>query len=337
MKRTTRRLVFGAIGVVAAVTIFGAGGLLYYAFATLPAVSGPIAFSVKAGSSLRSAAEQMAQAGALRHPELFVAMARLLGEAGNVKAGSFELEAPLSPYRLLRRVTRGDYTLAAITLVEGWTFKQVRAALDAHPQVRHDTAGWSEAEILQRLGLEAPSAEGLFFPETYHFSEGTSDLAILRRAARLMDSHLAALWAERAPDLPLATPYEALILASIVEKETARPEERPLVAAVLANRLRRGMKLQADPTVIYGLGEEFDGNLRKRDLQRDTPYNTYTRPGLPPTPIAIPGLASLSAAVNPARSDVLYFVSKGDGTSHFSRTLPEHDRAVSRYQKAGRR
>jgi UPF0755 protein len=213
----------------------------------------------------------------------------------------------------------------------------MRGALNAHPALRHDTPALSDSEILARLNIFEPAAEGWFFPNTYHFSNGTSDLAILRRAHQLMRSHLQAQWDARKPELPLATPYEALILASIIEKETGINTERPLIASVFVNRLRLGMRLQTDPTVIYGLGETFDGNLRKRDLLADTPYNTYTRAGLPPTPIAMPGLDSLKAALNPADSDMLYFVSRGDGTSHFSRSHLEHDRAVTKYQRGGRR
>jgi len=286
---------------------------------------------------LRGAAQDMERAGVLRDPERFIAMARLLGEAGNIKAGNYELTEPVTPYQLLQKVTQGDVTQVAITFVEGWTFRQMRKALDEHPDVTHATRGMNYSEVLQRLGIKEASPEGLFFPDTYHFASGNSDLRVLRRAYRMMQSHLQARWVARMPDLPLATPYDALILASIVEKETGREEERPLIAAVFVNRLRKGMLLQADPTVIYGLAEAFDGNLRKRDLLADTAYNTYTRAGLPPTPIAMPGLASLAAALKPPDSDALYFVSRGDGSSHFSRTLREHERAVTKYQRSGRR
>jgi UPF0755 protein len=279
----------------------------------------------------------MERAGALREPALFIVMARLVGETRNIKAGNYELTEPASPYRLLQKLVQGDVTQATVKFIEGSTFRQMRASIDEHPGLAHTTRGLADEEILQRLGIEESSPEGLFFPDTYHFASGSSDLRVLARAHRLMRSHLEARWTERASDLPLATPYEALILASIVEKETGREEERPLIAAVFVNRLRKGMLLQADPTVIYGLGEAFDGNLRKRDLLKDAPYNTYTRAGLPPTPIAMPGLASLAATLNPPASDALYFVSRGDGTSHFSRTLSEHERAVTKYQRSGRR
>ncbi len=313
------------------------GWLAYYANSALKPVQTPLQFSLSAGSSLRSAAQQMTAAGMLDEPGPFIVLARLLGKAGNIKAGNYEVEGRITPLGLLRKITEGDYTQDVITFVEGWTFRQMRKALDEHPALRHDTRDSRDSDILLRLGVTEPSAEGWFFPDTYHFSRGGSDLGILRRAHRLMRAHLAEQWDRRAPNLPLATPYEALVLASIVEKETGQAAERALVAAVFVNRLRIGMRLQSDPAVIYGLGEVFDGNLRKRDLATDTPYNTYTREGLPPTPIAMPGLASLRAALDPAESDMLYFVAKGDGTSHFSRTLTEHDRAVTKYQKPGRR
>lgn len=319
-------------GVVAFCGVFA-----YYATSEVATGPLPLQFSLKAGSGLRSAANQMERAGALRHSDLFVIMGRLLGEAGNIKPGIYEIDSPLTPYRLLRKITEGDVTQHAVTFVEGWTFRQMRKSLDEHPGIKHDSRELSEAEILKRLGAKAASPEGLFFPDTYHFDSGSSDLLVLRRAYRLMQSHLDAQWKSRAADLPLATPYEALILASIVEKETGQPNDRPMVAAVFVNRLRKGMLLQADPTVIYGVGETFDGNIRKRDLTTDTPYNTYTRTGLPPTPIAMPGLASLAATLNPPASDVLFFVARGDGSSQFSRTLGEHERAVTKYQRSGRR
>lgn len=323
--------VFGAAA--AAVVLW----FIAYALSPLHAGTAPIQFSLKAGSSLKSAAQQMAAAGLLSEPERFVLLARVLGKAAKIKAGNYEVDPFITPLGLLRKITEGDATQDAITFIEGWTFREIRKALDAHPAVRHDTRGLSDADILRQLEIREPSPEGLFFPDTYYFSNGSSDLAILRRAHRLMRAHLEAQWQMRSADLPLKTPYEALVLASIIEKETGQEAERPLIAAVFVNRLRLGMKLQSDPTVIYGLGEAFDGNLRKRDLVNDTPYNTYTREGLPPTPIAMPGLASLRAALNPAQSDALYFVSRGDGTSEFSRTLGEHDRAVTKYQRSGRR
>jgi UPF0755 protein len=309
----------------------------YYALSEMKVPALPAQFSIKKGSSLKSAASQMAAAGVLQRPELFVLMGRLMGKATSLKAGFYELDRPVAPLDLLRKITQGDYTLVSITLVEGWTFRQVRKALAGEPGIQQEIRELSDADVAQRLAIEQSSPEGWFFPDTYNFSHGTSDLRILRRAHELMKSHLTAQWERRAQNLPLASPYEALILASIIEKETGKPDERPLIAAVFVNRLRLGMRLQTDPTVIYGLGEAFDGNLRRADLLADSAWNTYTRQGLPPTPIAMPGLASLGAALAPAASDALYFVAKGDGTHQFSRSLGEHERAVTKYQKPGRR
>ena len=328
------RVLFAALVAVVAIAC---GAFAFYANTEIETTTLPLQFSLRTGSGLRSAAQQMARAGVLKHPERFVVMARLLGEAGNIKAGNYEIDTRVTPYRLLAKITQGDVTLVAVTFPEGWTFRQMRRILDEHPAVKHETQGLRDEDIVQRLGIKYASPEGLFFPDTYHFGNGSSDLAILKRAHRLMRSQLDLQWNGRAPDLPLASPYEALILASIVEKETGRAEDRPLVAAVFVNRLRKGMMLQADPTVIYGVGEVFDGNLRKRDLTTDTPYNTYIRTGLPPTPIAMPGRASIAVTLNPPKSDVLFFVAKGDGSSHFSRTLGEHERAVTKYQRSGKR
>ena len=337
MKRATKRWLALLVLFPLACTIAVAAMLGYYAHRPIELQQSPLQFSLKAGSSLKSAARQMANAGVLAEAAPFVLLARLMGQASKIKAGNYEVESPVTPMELLRKITEGDYTQDVITLVEGWTFQQMRKALEEHSGIRHDTLGLSNAEIMLQLDMTEPSPEGWFFPDTYHFNRGSSDLAILRRAHRLMRATLADQWERRAPNLPLATPYEALILASIIEKETGQAAERRLIAAVFVNRLRMRMKLQTDPTVIYGMGASFDGNLRKRDLAADTPYNTYIRGGLPPTPIALPGLASLNAALNPAQSDALYFVSRGDGSSHFSRTLIEHDRAVMKYQKSGRR
>ncbi len=238
----------------------------------------------------------------------------------------------MTPREILDKLERGDVVQSEVVLVEGWTFAQFRAALEASHALRHDSLGLPDAEILARIGASERHPEGLFFPDTYLFARGSSDLAVLRRAYRVMQEHLASEWPRRAADAPYKTPYEALIMASIVEKETGRESEREQIAGVLVNRLRIRMALQVDPTVIYGLGESFDGNLKKVHLKTDGPYNTYTRPGLPPTPIAMPGLAALRATLQPAKVDSLYYVSRGDGTSQFSRTLQEHNRAVAKYQ-----
>jgi UPF0755 protein len=261
---------------------------------------------------------------------------RWRGDAPRIRAGTYELAAPMTLRDLLDRLTRGDVAFRDITLIEGWTFRQVRAALARHPDLKQDAATLSDSELMARIGASEPHPEGLFAPDTYSFHRGSSDLEVLRRAYRLQQERLREAWAERMarPEPPpLRTPYEALVLASIVEKETGREEDRVRVAAVFVNRLRRGMMLQSDPTTIYGMGESFDGNLRRRDLTTDTPYNTYTRTGLTPTPIAMPGRASIVAALNPASIPALYFVARGDGTSEFSNDLAAHNRAVARYQK----
>ncbi len=309
------------------------GWLAWFATAPLPLTASPLEFSIRPGTSLRAAAQQMATAGIGFAPWQFSLLGRLLGRAGDIKAGSYEVSAGQTPLQLLDKLTQGDVTQAEIVFVEGKTFRQVRALLDGHPEVVHDSAGLSEAELLVRIGADEAHPEGLFFPDTYMFDKQSSDLAILRRAYRTMKARLAAEWASRDPAVPYASPYEALIMASIVEKETGQPADRGKVAAVFVNRLRRGMLLQTDPTVIYGMGESFDGNIRKRDLGADTRYNTYTRAGLPPTPIALPGLASIQAALHPPANDLYYFVARGDGFSEFSRTLDEHNRAVAKYQK----
>jgi UPF0755 protein len=289
-------------------------------------------FAVGQGTTLRGVARELVGKGVLGEGATFVLLGRLLGKAGAVKAGIYQLPERITPYALIGKFARGEVLQSDITVIEGWTFAQMRAALDAHPGVRHDTAGLTDRQVLDRLRVPENYPEGLFFPDTYHFNTGASDLQILGLAYQTMESRLRAAWESRDPGLPYPTPYEALIMASIVEKETGRPEDRRMIAAVFSNRLRHGMRLQTDPSVIYGMGSAFDGNLRKRDLEADGPYNTYTRSGLPPTPIALPGQASIEAAMNPAPSPALYFVARGDGTSQFSQSLEEHNRAVRKYQ-----
>lgn len=323
-----RRLLLVALGA----GLVLAGWLAWFALGRLSLPQTPFAFEVQPGSSVRSVARQLSAAGLLREPWSLVALVRLTGKAGAVKAGNYLLEQPPTGLELYRMLTRGEVRPSEIRFIEGWTFRQLREALDAHPALRHETAGLTDAEILRRLGIEAPHAEGLFFPDTYYFGAGVSDLSILRRAHALLAEHLDRAWQTRDPGLPYRTPYEALIMASIVEKETGVAAERPLIAGVFVNRLRLGMRLQTDPTVIYGLGEAFDGNLRRSHLQEDGPYNTYTRAGLPPTPICLPGLGAIQAALHPARTRALYFVSRGDGSHVFSDTLEAHNRAVARYQ-----
>jgi len=295
-----------------------------------------VEFTILPGSSLRGAAREISAAGVELDPWILLLLARLMRADGSIKAGSYAITRGITPVDLLKKLTRGDFTQAELVFIEGWTFGQLRRHLDAHPDLRHDTQGMPEAEIMRLVGASQGAAEGAFFPDTYLFAKHSSDVDLLARAYRAMQRHLLDEWQGRAAMLPYRDAYQALIMASIVEKETGRAEDRSLVAGVFVNRLRRGMLLQTDPSVIYGLGETFDGNLRKRDLVADTPYNTYTRPGLPPTPIAMPGLASLQAAMHPAPTEALYFVARGDGSSHFSSTLAEHNQAVTRYQKGAK-
>ena len=309
-----------------------AGYLAWYATQPLEVSALPAEVEIPPGAGLRVALRQLERAGVHVKRREFEVLARVLGRERDIKAGNYFFTQRLTPLALLDKLTRGDVMQAEIRLIEGWTFAQFRAELDASPDLRHDSKGLDDAELLKRLQVSEPHPEGLFFPDTYLFAKGSSDLNVLRRAYRAQQRHLQAEWNAREPDLPYKTPYEALIMASIVEKETGRPEDRELVAGVLVNRLRIGMRLQVDPTVIYGLGASFDGNLRKADLQEDGPYNTYTRAGLPPTPIAMPGLASIRAALQPAKTKALYYVAKGDGSSQFSRNITEHNKAVSKYQ-----
>lgn len=290
-------------------------------------------FNIDRGLGVAQVSRILEANGLISDASAFVLLVRVLGKSGDIKAGSYQARGTVSPLRLVEKITQGEFAQGQIRFIEGWTFRQMRAALDAHPALTHETTGLGGREILEKLGVDQEHPEGLFFPDTYHFAAGTSDLTILRQAYDKMQDVLASAWEERDSDLPVKTKYQGLILASIVEKETGDPTEREMVAAVFVNRLRRGMRLQTDPTVIYGLGEQFDGNLRKRDLQTDSPYNTYTRYGLPPTPIALPGEAAIYATLKPAQSSALYFVSKGDGTHQFSNSLAEHNRAVDQFQR----
>lgn len=289
--------------------------------------------AIEPGTTPRGVARAAVQAGLDVSPDLLYGWFRLSGQDREIRAGNYEIPPGTSPQALLQKLVRGEESLRALTLIEGWNWRQLRQALARAEGLRADSAGLSEAALMAQLGRPGLAAEGRFFPDTYTYAKGSSDLALLRRALHAMDKRLEAAWAQRAANSPLKTPTEALILASIVEKETGRAEDRGLIAGVFSNRLRIGMLLQTDPSVIYGLGESFDGNLRRRDLTQDTPFNTYTRVGLPPTPIAMPGKAALLAAVQPADTKALYFVARGDGSSHFSQTLDEHNRAVNRYQR----
>ncbi|MBS3936531.1 MAG: endolytic transglycosylase MltG [Sulfuritalea sp.] len=313
-----------------------AGWLAWFAFAAVPLKVNDehrvVNFDIRPGLGLKAAARVMAEAGVGFSPWRFALLGRLTGRDRDIKAGSYEVGPGVTAWQLLEKLTAGEVTQSELVIVEGSTFREMRALLAAHPDLRQDTAGLSDTEILHRIGAGATHPEGRFFPDTYLFARQSSDLDIYRRAYRAMQRRLAAAWEGRDPVVPLRDANEALILASIIEKETGRAEERGKVASVFVNRLRIGMRLQTDPTVIYGLGEKFDGNLRKIDLLTDTPYNSYTRPGLPPTPIALPGMASIEAALHPPQTDLYYFVARGDGSSAFSRSLEEHNRAVAKYQ-----
>jgi UPF0755 protein len=304
----------------------------WYAMSPLKIGTYPAEFRIAHGSGLRGAARQMEASGIPLGSIQFEILGRGLGKSREIKAGSYQLTEATSPLQLLDKLTSGDVTQGELALIEGWNFRQLRAAMATNRDLRGDSKGLPEAEILKRIKATDTHPEGLFFPDTYLFDKGSSDFDVFSRAYRSMQKQLEAEWATRDPKAPYKSPYEALIMASVIEKETGSASERTMIASVLVNRLRIGMRLQADPTVIYGLGAGFDGNLRKRDLLEDGPYNTYIRGGLPPTPISMPGLASIKAALHPADSQAIYYVSKGDGTSQFSRTLEEHNRAVTKYQ-----
>lgn len=295
-------------------------------------LSAAIEFHIPSGTSMGGVARDLAARGLVDSPRFFTWYARSSGKAAQIKAGTYRLEPGMSAVAALDQFVLGREVQYPFTIVEGWSYRDLRAALRNASFLEQTLEGVDGAEVMRILGRPDVHPEGMFFADTYHVSPGTSDRAMLRRALRTLEQRLEAAWAERAPDLPLQSPYEALTLASIIEKETGADEERARIAGVFVTRLRREMLLQTDPTVIYGLGETFDGNLRRRDLRRDTPYNTYTRKGLPPTPIALTGAKALAAALHPEIDGSLFFVAKGDGRHHFSQSLAEHRRAVERYQ-----
>jgi len=327
---------FRILGALLMLAILAGGAVWFYVYEWRPALpSGLVEFTIEEGKGLRAAAGAMRRAGVPVSTEPLVVLGRLTGSDTRVRAGHYELQAGVSLWELLQKVTRGDVTLSEITFIEGWTLREWRAALAAHPDLRHDSGNLSDRDLALALGIESGALEGWLFPDTYLFTRGSSERALIARTHRAMVDHVEREWAARADGLAVKTPYEFLILASIIEKETGRAADRGRISAVFHNRLRLGMRLQTDPTVIYGLGAAFDGNLRRRDLQADTPFNTYIRGGLPPTPIAMPGLGSLRAALRPEPSRALFFVARGDGTSEFSETLADHNRAVRKYQLGG--
>ncbi|UXI69651.1 endolytic transglycosylase MltG [Tahibacter amnicola] len=337
MSRRRRRRPLGLLFLILLVASAVVGGLAYrdwvqFSDAPLTQTDARV-LDVPNGSSFLGIVRLVRQQGLSAAPELYWrALALQMQVTSQLHAGEYAVPVGTTPRTLLARMAKGDVIQHHFTIVEGWTFRHLREQLAAHPDLAKTVTTLSDAELMAKLDMGGAAAEGWFLPETYTWTRGDSDLDILRRANTAMKRTLEATWAQRVPDLPYATPYEALVMASIVERETGRADERPAIAGVFVRRLKLGMKLQTDPTVIYGLGASFDGNLRRRDLETDTPYNTYTRTGLPPTPIALPGLAALRAAVQPAPGDALYFVARGDGSHEFSANLEAHNRAVARYQ-----
>ena len=321
-----------AIGLLAVALAAAAAIAAWWLQRPLPLSAAAVELSIEPGTTPRDVAAGWVDAGVMTRAEWLYQWFRWSGQARRIRAGSYEVETGVTPRQLLDKMVQGDETLEKLRIPEGATWRQLRAALEAAPHLKPTIVGLDDAQLMRRLGA-AGSAEGRFFPDTYVYSRGVSDLTVLRRAHAAMQRRLDAAWAQRAADTPLQNPEQLLILASIVEKETGPKDDPGMVAAVFLNRLRIGMPLQTDPTVIYGLGDNFDGNLRKRDLLADGAYNTYTRAGLPPTPIALPSMAALQAVVKPAPTRALYFVSRGDGSSVFSDNLADHNRAVNKYQR----
>lgn len=328
-----RRLVLLVFMLALLVAGAAAGGVYWWLQQPLPLNADAVEVSIEPGTSPREVAFAWTQAGVQAPPVLLYEWFRWSGQARKIRAGSYAIARGITPRGLLDKMVRGDEVLSTVRLIEGWTFRQFRAELAKAENLKQTTTGMTDAQLMAAIGAAGVAPEGRFYPDTYAYSKGASDVAVLKRAQRAMQRQLELAWGERAANTPLRNADEALTLASIVEKETGTPADRARVAGVFTNRLRIGMALQTDPTVIYGLGESFDGNLRKRDLTTDGPYNTYLRTGLPPTPIAMPGRASLLAAVRPEATKALYFVARGDGSSQFSETLAEHNRAVNQYQK----
>ncbi len=324
-----------AIVALAALLALLTGWMVFDRWLSAPLATGPdaVRIEIPRGQPLAETARELERRGVLKHARWLSAYAGATGADARIRAGEYDVPPGTTPRTLLDLLQSGAVVQHSVTIVEGWTFRELRAALERSPELRNTLAGRDDAAVMQALGEPGRPPEGLFFPDTYLFGKGTSDVDILRQARERMKRELDRAWAARAPDLPFDDPYEALILASVVEKETALASERARIAGVFTTRLRKGMRLQTDPTVIYGLGPQFDGNLRRADLERDGPYNTYTRAGLPPTPIALPGAQALAAATQPDERGELYFVATGeaDGSHAFSRTLAEHERAVAAY------
>ena len=331
MRKTLTALVLAILLAVA----LAAAGVVWWLQRPLPLAPGLAVaeLAIEPGTAPKAVAQAAVDAGVASSAQALALWFRLSGQDRQIRAGSYEIPAGTTPRRLLAMLVRGEESLRSLTVVEGWNWRQLRQALARAEQLRNDSAALSDAQVMAQLGRPGVAPEGRFYPDTYSYAKNSSDLRLLARALKAMDRQLERAWAARSPGVALQSPEQALILASIVEKETGKGSDRAMISSVFHNRLRLGMLLQTDPTVIYGLGEAFDGNLRRVHLRTDTPWNTYTRAGLPPTPIAMPGRAALMAAVQPASSQALYFVARGDGSSHFSSSLDEHNRAVNRYQR----
>jgi len=309
-----------------------ASWLVHYAVTSLRLQPNSQEITIQPKSGLKNIANQLVQQGVLTEPWRFIIIAKILHKESYLQAGDYTLNRNITPYQLLLSLNHGKATQGSVTFIEGHTFSQMRSNLEKNNALKQTVSALSESEVLSKLGSKYTVAEGLFFPDTYYFDRNTADIIMLQRSYDAMKNKLDDAWSKRAAGLPYKNSYQALIMASIVEKETGRASERPMIAGVFINRIRIGMRLQTDPTVIYGMGAQYNGNIRKKDLTADTPYNTYTRNGLPPTPIAMPGLASIEAALHPANTKALYFVGKGDGSHAFSSSLDEHNRAVVKYQ-----
>jgi UPF0755 protein len=335
--KSRKRILLGVFTVLLLLLLLAAGITfgVYQRFQKTPLnlSASEMTYEITPGTSLRQLAYDLYHRDIIEHPRLFILLGRELDAARRLQAGEYRLAVGMTPLTLLQLLADGRVIQHAITLVEGQTFREMLQRIQAHPLIEETLQGADDAEIMSRLGHPGLHPEGRFLPDTYHFTRGTTDQAFLLRAFDAMSRYLETAWQARDTDLPLQTPEEALILASIVEKETGLAGERPAIAGVFIRRLQRGMRLQTDPTIIYGLGAKFDGNLRRSDLEEDTPYNTYTRDGLPPTPIAMPGAAAITAVLHPAAGNSLYFVSRGDGSHYFSATLEEHNLAVAKYQR----
>ncbi|HLR29766.1 MAG TPA: endolytic transglycosylase MltG [Paenalcaligenes sp.] len=331
MRRSARFFLLGLLALAVGLALVAWSGWWWVMQRSVPMDAPTVDYMVEQGMGPRQIARQMTRAGIALNEDSFVLLARYAETDKSLKAGAYQAQSGDTLWDLLQRMVDGDMLQTRITFVEGWTFARMLEAMSNHPDIKNTLSEATPAEIAQELDMPTEYPEGLFYPDTYVFVPGTTDLVLLQRAHEAQQNVIDKLWEQRDSDLPIKTPYEALVLASIVEKETGHTQDRERVAGVFVNRLRTGMLLQTDPTVIYGMGERYQGRIRKVDLNTDNPWNTYTRPGLPPTPIALPGKASILAVLHPEKHDYFYFVSRGDGSSEFSKTLREHNRAVAKY------